>query len=151
MKKVIVIIVYLLCLTAHACQGFVIGFKGIDDVFDNKAFAKYAEKQKYCAKSFSWHQTREAINLINTLSVPYQLYGYSKGAGSVSEVLQQVLKKPQFTITIGAYRTTNVNFDRYGILYVNYFDHSGIGQRSPGIFLNVSHWEIQREVNNLVK
>jgi hypothetical protein len=151
MKKVIVLITYLFCLTTYACQGFVVGFKGINDAFDNKAFAKYAEKQKYCARSFSWHQTQEAINLINTLSVPYQLYGYSKGASSVSKVLQLALNKPQFAITIGAYRTTDVNFDRYGIAYANYFDHSGTGQRSPGIFLNVSHWEIQREVNNILK
>lgn len=152
MKKLIVFVLSCFYLSAFACQGVVVGFKGINDAFDHKAFARYAEKQGLCARAFSWHQTREAVKLIGSLSVPYQLYGYSKGAVSVSEVLQHsALKKPEFVITIGAYRTTDVNFDRYGVRYVNYFDSSGLGQRSAGIFLDVSHWEIQKEVNNLVK
>ena len=152
MKKIIALFLYLFCYSAIACEGIVVGFKGIDDVFDHKAFAKYAEKQKYCVKSFSWHQTKEAVKLISNLTIPYQLYGYRKGAESVSQVLRHTtLKKPEFVITIGAYRTTDVNFDRYNVSYVNYFDSSGVGQRSAGIFLNVAHWEIQKEVNNLIK
>lgn len=152
MKKVAAFLIGWSCSMAFACQGLVIGFKGVDDAFDHKAFTHYAKKQGYCAKSFSWYQTKEAVKLIGNLSIPYQLYGYSKGAVSVSEVLQHsALKKPEFVITIGAHRTTNVNFDRFGVRYVNYFDSSGLGQRSAGIFLDVSHWEIQREVNDLVK
>jgi hypothetical protein len=152
MKKAIATLLCLFCYSVIACEGIVIGFKGNNDTFDHKAFAEYADKQKYCAKSFSWYQTKEAANLINNLTIPYQLYGYSKGAASVSKVLRKpLLSKPVFVITIGAYRTTDVNFDRYKVYYVNYFDSSGIGQRSAGIFLNVSHWEIQREVNKLIK
>ena len=57
---------------------------------------------------------------------------------------------PEYVITIGAYKTTNVNFDKYGIKYNNYFDHSGLGQSSPGVFLDVSHNKIQQKVNEII-
>jgi hypothetical protein len=80
------------------------------------------------------------------------LYGYSRGAVTVSRIVKDGrVQMPRYILTMGAHRTTDVNFDRYGVLYSNYFDDSGRGQQSPGIFLAVSHGEIQREVNKFFK
>ncbi len=149
MKKIILLVFFLPSI-ALACKGYVIGFKGKHDRFDQKAFTSYVNSLNYCAKSYSWQDTNSAVKLINDTAVPYQLYGYSMGATSVRKVLQQNLRKPEFVLTIGAYRTTDVNFDHHNVRYANYFDNSGLGQKSPGKFLNVSHDKIQQEVNNLM-
>lgn len=147
-----VVMLFLLPLTALACQGYVIGFKGLNESFDHNAFNEYARHQGYCTKSYSWTATKLAEQQIAKLTVPYQLYGFSKGAESVRTILQkQNLQKPEFVLTIGAYRTTDVNFDKYGVLYENYFDHSGRGQKSPGTYLNISHDRVQRAVNKIMK
>jgi len=149
MKKIIITFIISISSIAHACSGYIIGFRGKDNQFDQQAFNLYADRVGYCSNAYNWQQYKDAIKLIKTLSVPYQLYGYSQGAVTVANLLKiKDLTKPEFVITIGAYRTTDVNFDRYKIKYINYFDNSGRGQRSPGIFLNVPHSEIQREVNN---
>lgn len=149
MKKSLLL---LLCLPAAglACNGYVIGFKGLNDAFDQKAFVTYADRIGYCSKSYSWNEIKSPTKLISSTDVPYQLYGYSMGASSVRTLLKTNVRKPEFILTIGAYRTTNVNFDSYGIRYKNYFDHSGLGQSSPGTFLNVSHSKIQQEVNKII-
>jgi len=139
-------------LNALACSGYVVAFKGENDAFDSSALSEYSERVEYCSKSYSWYDEKNAVKFINSLNVPYQLYAYSKGAATVSSLLRQgKIKKPEFILTIGAYRTTNVNFEKYGIRYKNYFDHSGIGQKSPGTFLNVSHFEMQKEVNKIMR
>ncbi len=149
MKKIIYLVFFLPSIVL-ACNGYVIGFKGKHDRFDQKAFTSYANSLDYCAKSYSWQDIHSAIKLITNTIVPYQLYGYSMGATSVKKILQQNLRKPEFVLTIGAYRTTDVNFDQYNVRYENYFDNSGLGQKGPGKFLNVSHDKIQQEVNNLM-
>jgi len=149
MKKIIYAALFLPTI-AFACNGYVIGFKGINDAFDHKSFIAYADRIGYCAKSYSWHDTNSAKLLIKNTTIPYYLYGYSMGAVSVRKVLTQDLRKPEFVITIGAYRTTNVNFEKYSVRYANYFDRSGLGQTSPGTFLNVSHDKIQQEVNKTI-
>ncbi len=151
MKKIIILLFLTLPVIANgACTGYVIGFKGVRDIFDDRAFKDYAGQINYCSKSYSWNQVDSATSFIKTLSVPYHLYGYSQGAVSVSNLLKKnVVAKPEYTITIGAFRTTDVNFDRYDIKYDNYFDDSGKGQLGPGSYLNVSHSEIQREVNRI--
>ncbi len=142
----------LLCLpsTVFACKGYVIGFKGLNDAFDHQAFISYANHLGYCSKSYSWNEIKSPSKLISSTDVPYQLYGYSMGSSSIRTLLKTNVRKPEFILTIGAYRTTNVNFDSYGIKYENYFDHSGLGQSSPGKFLNVSHSKIQQEVNKII-
>ena len=149
MKKLLFL---LLCLptTSFACAGYVIGFKGLNDAFDQKAFMSYANRIGYCGKSYSWNEIVSPTRLISNTNLPYQLYGYSKGAVSIRNFLKTVPRKPEFILTIGAYRTTDVNFDSYGIRYENYFDHSGVGQSSSGTFLNVSHDKIQQEVNKRI-
>lgn len=136
--------------TAISCAGYVVGFKGINDNFDNAAFIDYSRKTNYCYKAYSWNQTKQATKFINNLTVPYHLYGYSMGAGSIKEVLNTVTKRPEFVITIGAYKNTDVNFTEYNIKFENYFDDSGVGQTSPGKFVFVPHNKIQQAVNKLV-
>jgi len=150
MKRFILTFVLTIPIIVHACTGYVIGFKGLNEAFDNDAFITYSNHFNYCNKVYSWHQHEEALNFIHNLDVRYRLYGYSKGAATVEYILKNnKKKKPEYVITIGAYKTTNVNFDKYKVKYKNYFDDSGRGQKSPGVFLQVSHSEIQKEVNKL--
>lgn len=150
MKKLLIIPLLAYNLT-YACQGYVIGFKGIHDIFDSKAFSVYHSNLNYCGISYSWQDSKKAIELIKTLQVPYQLYGFSQGASTVANILKDPVVKlhpPEYTITIGAYKTTDVDFTKYNIKFDNYFDQSGQGQKSPGVFLNVPHYKIQSEVNS---
>ena len=148
--KTILTIALLFPMIANACSGYVIAFRGLNDVFDQSALNVYASRINYCSKTFSWHKEKDAIEFIEKLDVSYQLYGFSRGAGSVATVLKQVKTKPEYVITIGAYKTTNVDFDKYNVRYDNFFDNSGIGQRSPGMYLNVPHNKIQSEVNKIL-
>jgi hypothetical protein len=142
----------LLCLPtiSFACKGYVIGFKGLNDAFDRQAFISYANRIGYCGKSYSWNEITSPTKIISNTNLPYQLYGYSMGAVSIRNFLKTTSRKPEFILTIGAYRTTDVNFDSYGVRYENYFDRSGQGQLSPGTFLDVSHNRIQQEVNKRI-
>lgn len=149
MKHLVLISLFVPVL-ANACIGFVVGFRGINGAFDNAAFIDYAKRLNYCSKAYDWDEVAVARKMIKQLRVPYQLYGFSKGAASVAKVLRyKDTPKPEYVITMGAYRTTDVNFDRYGIRYDNYFDASGIGQKSPGTFLKSPHFLIQQEVNRI--
>ena len=135
---------------ALACSGWVIGFKGHNEVFDYEAFADYATNQGLWWRSFGWQDSVEAKRFIQRLTTPYQLYGFSRGAETVATMLRQGVR-PRSVITVGAYRTVDVNFDRYGIPYRNYFDRSGQGQKSPGVFLDVDHNRVQRAVTEILK
>jgi hypothetical protein len=150
MKKIVLIFLSVLPALMHACTGYVIGFKGLNEAFDNDAFIAYSNHFNYCPKVYSWHQHNQALNFVHNLDVKYHLYGYSKGAATVGYVLKNTRKKkPEYVTTIGAYKTTNVNFDEYNVEYENYFDNSGKGQKSPGVFLKVPHSEMQKQVNKL--
>jgi hypothetical protein len=138
-------------LTSLACDGYVIGFGGLNGMFDRKAFDEYANIQGYCARSYAWQDKDKATLFIRDITVPHQLYGFSKGAETVSKVLKEVDKKPNFILTVGAYKTVNVNFTKYGIPFQNFFDASGKGQKSPGVFLNKRHNQMQEAVNRLLK
>lgn len=133
-----------------ACSGWVIGFRGHNEVFDYAAFADYASNQGLCFRSFGWQDSVEAKRFIQRLTTPYQLYGFSRGAETVATMLRQGVR-PRSVITVGAYRTVDVNFDRYSIPYRNYFDRSGQGQKSPGVFLDVDHHRVQRVVTEILK
>ncbi len=150
MKKLLLSTLLMLPFVANACIGYVVAFKGLNDAFDNEALSVYADRLAYCNKSFSWNEEKNAIKFIETLNVPYQLYGFSRGAQSVLTVLNVAKVKPEYVITIGAYKTTNVNFDKHNVRYNNFFDQSGVGQKSPGTYLNVPHNMIQKEVNKIL-
>lgn len=149
MKKIGLLLATASSFYVHACTGYIVGFKGLEDTFDTVAFRHYADRLGYCNKIYSWQDSKKAIKFVDQLKVPYQLYGFSKGAETVSTVLGRVKHKPEFVITIGAYRTTNVDFTKHKVNFVNYFDESGKGQQGPGIFLNVLHFEMQKEVNRI--
>ena len=151
MIKYIICLLFCIPSVTFACKGYVIGFKGLNDTFDSVAFDEYANKKNLCAKVYSWNEYNKVVDFISKTQKKYHLYGYSKGAESVKIVLKKVKRKPKYVITIGAYKTVDVNFDKYKIKYDNYFDDSGIGQKSPGTFLKVSHYEIQKEVNKILK
>lgn len=130
----------------YACNSYVIGFKGKNQAFDLSAYNTYVGSR--CSKLYRAEQTQEALSFIETLEVPYELYGFSLGAQSVRTVLKKSTHKPTFVLTIGAWHTANVNFDQYGVPYKNYFDASGARQRSPGIHVpNVPHMKMQEYVN----
>jgi hypothetical protein len=138
-------------LTAFACQGYLIGFKGVNNQFDARAFMEYSNNVGLCGRIYSPKEVDEAIKFITNNKLPYELYGYSMGAESVRKILEKrPLRKPEFVITIGAYRTANVDFDKFNVPYVNYFDDSGVGQKSWGYFLKVPHDKIQQEVNKVL-
>lgn len=149
MKKYLVTIILTVPVLVHACTAVVVAFKGLNDLFDHKAFAEYvATYPGYCGLSYSWHEHKLAQQTVDKLQVPYQLYGFSQGASTVHKILKQNLHKPpEYVITIGAYKTADVNFAKYGVPFDNYFDQSGTGQKSPGIFLNVPHMLMQSAVN----
>jgi len=147
MKKTVLLLA-LVSNLGYACDGYVIGFKGLNDAFDHKAFEVYYTNLNYCGLSYSWQNTKQATELIKTTQVPYQLYGFSKGAETVASILKTTLAKPpEYVVTIGAYKTADVDFTKYSIKFNNYFDFSGQGQKSPGVFLNVQHHKMQSEVN----
>ena len=138
-------------ISLYACVGYVIGFKGNDDIFDHQAFNQYVNQIGYCSKLFSWHRSNDAVKFINSIDEKYQLYGFSKGAETISKLLKNSsVKKPEYVLTIGAFRTTDVDFKKYDVKFDNYFDDSGRGQKSPGVFLSVSHSKIQKEVNKVL-
>ncbi len=147
----LLIVLLLMPVMAWACSGWVIGFRGQNEVFDYEAFADYAELRGRCVRSFRWQDHAAAERILNNISLPYELYGFSRGAETVRLLLERGRVRPDFVITVGAFRTVDVNFDRYGIPYRNYFDRSGQGQRSPGIFFDVPHSVIQRVVVKAMK
>jgi hypothetical protein len=132
---------------AIACSNYVIGFKGLNDVFDHASFNQYANHLGACAKVYKWHQYIQAVQFVEQNRVKYTVYGFSKGAEATFKFMQLVGHKPTFIVTVGAHGTTNVNFSQFGVEFLNVFDYSGKGQQSPGIHLSVSHYKIQQEAN----
>ena len=146
--KIILLALLLFPLNAFACNGYVIAFKGLNDAFDFKAFKEYTEQAGLCGKTYSWTNVQGATKFILSSELPYELYGYSQGAESVRNFLKNTaLRKPTFVITVGAYKTANVNFDDFNVNYINFFDDSGKEQKNSGIFLKVPHHKIQQEAN----
>ena len=86
----------------------------------------------------------------------YELYGFSLGAASVRDALAQIQRRklpmPGFVLTVGSWSTTDLDFKRYGLPFLNVFDHTGKGQRSPGGFIEgVAHMQMQRHVFKIGK
>jgi hypothetical protein len=151
MIRFLITIILLYASSVNACVGYVVAFRGQNDVFDQSALEKYANHLSYCYKVFGWYQFKDAVLFINSIDENYQLYGFSKGAETISRLLKNSsIRKPEYVLTIGAFRTTDVDFKKYNIKFDNYFDDSGRGQLSPGVFLSVSHSKIQKEVNRLI-
>ena len=145
MINILVVLLLLPCIS-FACDLYIIGFRGKGGAFDQQAFNEYAST--YCSRTYNAEQTNEALKFIKTINKPYELYGFSLGAISVATVLKNVSIKPEFVLTIGAHSTADVDFSKYSVKYKNYFDNSGILQKSPGIHVrNVPHMSMQKYVN----
>jgi hypothetical protein len=134
--------------------GFIIGFTGLNETFDHQAFFKFAKSRKLLPIVVSWRQETVAYNIINNSFGYYELYGFSKGAETTYSLMNRLVKnnvrKPDFIITIGAHKDTNVDFGKFNVKFNNYFDVSGIGSRSPGIYVkNREHLKMQEFVTNI--
>jgi hypothetical protein len=134
-------------------KDFIIGFRGMNEQFDTESFIIFAQKRNLKPYVFSANQVSSAVRLIKSEKKNYELYGYSLGAVSVRETLT-ILKKenvhmPTFIITVGAYRTTNVNFKDFDVNFFNFFDDSGKGSLSPGLYIPVPHHQIMRYVTDM--
>jgi hypothetical protein len=156
MKKIISIILFVMCEKLLACNSYIIGFRGVNGQFDNRTFIEYAYHHDMCWTILNANEVSVSLRVIKQLDKPYELYGFSLGAESVRQVLSNVkskgLKKPNHVITIGAYHTTNVDFTKYDVSFINYFDESGRNQKSPGIYIpKVSHSEIQKYVDKRIR
>jgi len=141
------------CTTTQAhdkhYRGFVIGFTGLNEAFDDSAFVAFARDRSLIPIKLSWKQENVALTIIHGSRGYYELYGFSKGAETVGAVIKKkVGRPPGCATTVGAYRTTNVDFRLYKIPFINYFDASGRGNTGPGIFIdNVDHSSIQSHIN----
>lgn len=142
------IILFFIPNITHSCNTYVVGFRGLNQAFDNNSFIEYSNNINACTKVFDWNEISESLQFIEHLQVPYQLYGFSRGAATISALMMRVTSKPKYIITIGAWHTIDVDFTKYNVKFNNYFDKSGERQKSPGIkILHVSHENIQRYVN----
>jgi hypothetical protein len=140
------VVFLLLPSMSFACESYVIGFRGKNGAFDNHSFKEYTGSK--CSKLYNADQIDTALDFIKNINTPYELYGFSLGAVSVSRVLAKASVRPSFVLTIGAHSTADVNFDKYKIKYKNYFDNTGIRQKSPGVHVkNVNHMNMQKYVN----
>jgi len=147
--RIFILLFFLFSSSAYA--DIIIGFKGKYGQFDHKAFNEFAQKRNL--KPIVANETSRLylINLIQN-NPNCELYGYSRGAAIVSYVVKMTyenkMNMPKAITTVGAYKTTDVDFTRYNVKFNNYFDDSGRGQRSPGIFLKVPHDKIMRYVTD---
>lgn len=132
-------------------KGFVIGFTGLNESFDHEAFSAFASKKQLIPITLSWKQEDVALSIIGGSKGYYELYGYSRGAGTAYSVVSKKRgRKPGCVTTIGAYHSTNVDFSKFKVPFVNYFDASGVGQRSPGTHIsNIEHSKMQAHVNTI--
>lgn len=141
------------CTTAQAhdktYRGFVIGFTGLNEAFDDSAFATFARDRRLIPIKLSWTQEATALTIIRNSQGYYELYGFSKGAETVKSVVRKrVGRLPGCVTTVGAYRTTNVDFRPDRVPFLNFFDASGRGNPAPGLFLdNIDHSSIQSHIN----
>lgn len=151
MLKFLLIIVFLLIPRVYAND--IIAFRGVNEAFDHSSFLNFAKKKNLNPIVFSSLEINKALAYINTSKKDYELYGYSLGAATVGKILAYQFnsnkKMPTYVITIGAYKTTDINFTKYNVSYDNYVDRSGLGNVGPGRFIDVPHDKLQKKVNEI--
>lgn len=134
---------------SQACNSWVVGFRGLRGDFDQAAFETWSQRRAQCNRVFEWDQRQSALIFIDNLRVPYELYGFSKGAETVLWLVPRVRTRPRYVITIGGWHTVNFDFGRWGVPFDNWFDRSGAGNPGPGIHLpHVPHKQIQAWIND---
>jgi len=132
-----------LLFSSNVLAQVVIGFKGKNSIFDNKAFTQYAIAKNLEPVVLEANQTHKALKITETVEY-YELYGYSLGAASVLQVVRSAKKPPRLVITIGAYRGLDLDFRKYSVAFYNFFDYSSVPTSSPGLYIAASHWNIQQ-------
>ena len=146
--KAIVILLLWPGLGLASCSSWVVGFKGLRSDFDHAAFVTWAQKRAECYRVYEWYERTQSLNFLQSLSVPYDLYGFSKGAETVLWLMPRLETRPRYVITIGGWRTVNFDFGHWQVPFHNWFDRSGAGNTSPGTHvLNVQHRDMQAWVN----
>ena len=142
------LIVLLWPAVASACGSWTVGFSGLRDEFDHAAFVEWAQTRTECHRVYAWHQRQQSLRFVQSLSVPYELYGFSKGAETVLWLMPRVKTGPRYVITIGGWSTVNFDFSRWNTPFDNWFDWSGAGNPAPGRHVpGVPHHEMQAWVN----
>jgi hypothetical protein len=71
------------------CNIYVIGFRGAGGVFDQVAFDQYAEHKFACSRVYNWRESAAAIDFVQQVNQPYEVYGFSAGAVAVRDVLKK--------------------------------------------------------------
>lgn len=144
-------ILLLLLLTtglAQACDSWVVGFRGLRGDFDQAAFEYWSGNRAQCHRVFDWDQRRQALTFIDSLQVPYELYGFSKGAETVLWLVPRARQRPRSVITLGGWHTVNFDFSPWQVPFDNWFDRSGAGNPGPGRHVpDVPHGRLQAWVN----
>ena len=131
-----------------ACDSWAVGFGGRRDQFDHQAFAEWSSGRVSCYRTFAWDQRTQALQFVRSLDVPYELYGFSKGAETVLWIMPRVTRRPRYVITIGGWYSVNFDFGRWRVPFDNWFDSSGAGNTSPGVHVpHVRHSHMQAWVN----
>ena len=152
MKIALASLLFIIAGATAEPQGIIIGFRGSQEEFDQSAFEDFAKKRNLTPIATSPYYIGRAIDIIDRHRGNYELYGYSLGAQSTRQVvihLHQSRKRlPSRITTVGAHKNTNVDFSTYGIVFDNYFDGSGQGNRAPGQHLSVPHNRIMRYVTD---
>jgi hypothetical protein len=150
--KYLLFLLLLFSNPAIACKSYIIGFRGLNSAFDHLAFYEYARTRADCMVVFNHTDYKKVVRFVDKHRAPYELYGYSAGAATAMTVVKQANRKPGYVLTIGAYYNTDVDFGKYEINFDNFFDASGVGQKSPGIHVkNVSHDRMQRYVTEFFR
>lgn len=149
MKTILFLLAVLISNTAAA--DVIIGYKGKNGAFDYQAFYQFANKRKLTPVVLDSFDINRSLKIIREHLI-YELYGYSLGAASVTHIMRLIekekLHKPRYILTVGAYRTTDVDFSKYNVKFDNFFDASGTGTKSPGKHIGASHSEIMSFVTN---
>lgn len=134
---------------AQACDSWVVGFRGLRGQFDQVAFEAWSRPRAQCSRVFDWDQHRAALAFIDGLRVPYELYGFSKGAETVLWLVPRVRTRPRYVITLGGWHTVNFDFGQWAVPFDNWFDQSGAGNPGPGTHVpGVRHSQLQAWAND---
>jgi hypothetical protein len=153
LKQALSIVSFLVMCWPALAGEFIVGFRGQNDVFDQKAFLEFARKRNLEPLMFSAHDMERASRVINSRDEAYELYGFSQGAWSVKQVLSlQHMKHgrmPKHVTTVGAHPSVDVDFSHWDVPFTNYFDDSGRKHRSPGTHIRVPHGQAMQHVNQL--
>ena len=152
MKIALASLLFIIAGATAEPQGIIIGFRGSQEQFDQKAFEDFANKRNLLPITVSPYYMARAVEIIERHPGSYELYGYSLGAQTARQVVvhqHQFRKKlPNRVTTVGAHKKTNVDFAPYGIPFANYFDGSGRGNAAPGQHIDLPHDQIMRYVTD---